>query len=284
MFMPIEEINALINPNFDETANVTPSNDTSLQLVDTRIGAVLAAAPNSGTADYHESVPSESSNLGGATIVYNYINTVTLTEDIPFETEYVEDPYFYEGTEKMIKEGVCGKKDVTYDIVYDASGKIIERIPVSETAIAEPTSRIVSIGTKKIPAAKATGKFIWPCETPMGVSSGYGWRTIYNYTEFHLGLDIPNVTGSPIWASDGGVVIFAEETPSYGKNIHIVHANGYSTVYAHLDEILVKVGDRIAPGQQIGKMGSTGLSYGTHLHFEVRINNLTIDPQTVLPK
>ena len=142
---------------------------------------------------------------------------------------------------------------------------------------------MISTGTKAVPAAIPTGKFIWPCETPFGISSGYGWRTIYGYTEFHLGIDLPNVTGSPIWAADGGVVVFADHTPSYGNNVRIAHANGYSTVYAHLDEIRVSVGDKVFKGQQIGTMGSTGLSYGTHLHFEVRINELTIDPLEVLP-
>ncbi len=286
MFMSIEEINTLINPISGETENTSPSNAVISSDITERIGAIEAAAPDiisTNEAAYSLSRSAETVNIS-TILEYNYINTVTLTEYIPFDIEYVDDPYIYKGTEKLVKEGVNGERTVTYEILYDENGTIIERIPVSESLSKQPVSRIVGVGTKKIPAAIPTGKFIWPCETTLGISSGYGWRTIYNYTEFHLGIDIPNVTGTPVVASDGGVVVFAENTPSYGNNIRIAHVNGYSTVYAHLDEILVKVGDKVYPGQQIGKVGSTGVSYGSHLHFEVRINEQTIDPMDVLPK
>ena len=263
-----------------------PSNNIKSADVNVKIGAVEAAAPDViGTNETDYSLSRSADAADSDTVLeYNYINTVTLTEYIPFETEYVDDPNLFKGTEKLVKEGINGEKNTTYEIVYNSNGTIVERVPVAESIVKLPTSRIIGVGTKAVPAAKATGKFIWPCETTLGISSGYGWRTIYGYTEFHLGIDIPNVTGTPVVASDGGVVVFADNTPSYGNNVRIAHVNGYSTVYAHLDEILVKVGDKVYPGQQIGKVGSTGLSYGSHLHFEVRINEQTIDPMKVLPK
>ena len=287
MFKSIGQINLLINPTTDSVSNDALSGKSATLDTTAQIGAVLAAAPalTDGTeVGYSGARSADVSAVGDALLEYNYVNTITLTEDIPFETIYVDDPNFYLGTEKLIRTGVNGEKNTTYEILYDSNGTIVERIPLSESITKQPVSRIVNVGTKAVPAAIPTGKFIWPCETPFGISSGYGWRTIYDYTEFHLGIDLPNVIGSPIWAADGGVVVFADYTPSYGNNVRIAHANGYSTVYAHLDEILVSVGDKVFKGQQIGKMGSTGVSYGSHLHFEVRINELTIDPLVVLPK
>ncbi len=286
MFKSIEEINTLINPISDEITNAAVPGDITSSDVIAKIGAVEAAAPDvisTSETDYSISRSAETTD-NNTVLKYNYINTATLSEYIPFEIEYVDDPNLFIGTEKLVKEGKNGERNVTYEILYNENGTIVERIPVAESLTKQPVNRIVGVGTKPIPAAVPTGKFIWPCETTLGISSGYGWRTIYGYTEFHLGIDIPNITGSPVWASDGGVVVFADNTPSYGNNIRIAHVNGYSTVYAHLDEILVKVGDKVYPGQQIGKIGNTGLSYGSHLHFEVRINEQTIDPMDVLPK
>ncbi len=286
MFRSIDEINLMINPITGVTSGNAQSQEDVTSDVTKQIGAVSAAAPgitDSLTAVYSEARFAEIPAANSALLEYNYVNTITLSESIPFEITYVDDPYLYIGTEKFLEVGADGEKEVTYEILYDSNGAIVERIPLSECVTKQPVDRVISRGTKAVPAAIPTGKFIWPCETPVGVSSGYGWRTINGYTEFHLGIDLPNVTGSPIFAADGGVVVFADHTPSYGNNIRVAHANGYSTVYAHLDEIRVSVGDKVFKGQQIGTMGSTGLSYGTHLHFEVRINQLTIDPLEVLP-
>ena len=179
--------------------------------------------------------------------------------------------------------GTNGERTVTYEILYDNEGNIIGRNELSETVITPAKDRVIMVGEKPTPEPVPTGKFIWPCESPYGISSPYGWRVIYGKQEFHLGIDLPNVIGTPIYASDGGKVVFAGCTPSYGYNIRIEHVNGYSTLYAHLNELLVSVGDEVYQGQEIAKMGNTGVSYGSHLHFEVRINNQTQDPELFLP-
>ena len=100
----------------------------------------------------------------------------------------------------------------------------------------------------------------------------------------HLGIDIPNDEGTPIYAADGGEVVWAGFTPSYGNHVRIQHDGDLVTLYAHMKELKVSVGDKVFQGQQIGIMGHTGAAYGTHLHFEVRHGTVTTDPMKCLPE
>ena len=118
------------------------------------------------------------------------------------------------------------------------------------------------------------------------LTSPFGDRThpVTKKIEFHSGIDLANNTGTYIYASATGIVLFSEINGTYGKMILISHGNGYSTVYAHLSKQLVKAGDQVKKGDLIGKMGSTGRSTGPHLHFEIRENGTPIDPQKILVK
>lgn len=99
---------------------------------------------------------------------------------------------------------------------------------------------------------------------------------------FHSGIDIANSSGTNIKASSKGKVIFAASKGAYGKTVIIDHGYGHKTLYAHNKQILVKVGDLVEKGQIISKMGSTGRSTGTHLHFEIHKNNTPINPLNML--
>ena len=105
---------------------------------------------------------------------------------------------------------------------------------------------------------------IWP--TWGKLTSKFGERR-WGYN--HKGLDIANSTGVPINATASGVVIFADYHGGYGKKVMIYHGFDYTTVYAHLSEIHVNVGDEVKQGDAIGLMGNTGNSTGPHLHYEV---------------
>ena len=99
----------------------------------------------------------------------------------------------------------------------------------------------------------------------------------------HKGIDIANSIGNPVSTSATGVVIFAGWQGGYGKKIVIYHMDKYTTVYGHLNEILVNVGDTVKQGQIIGKMGSTGHSTGPHLHYEVYVDGVPHNPNEFLP-
>jgi murein DD-endopeptidase MepM/ murein hydrolase activator NlpD len=122
------------------------------------------------------------------------------------------------------------------------------------------------------------GELFWP--TAGGIASGFGPRfhPILNYTRMHYGVDIGGACGQPIWAADEGVVISAGYNGGFGYATVIDHGGGLATLYAHQTTIQVGYGENVRRGEQIGLVGSTGLSTSCHLHFEVRVNGTPVDP------
>lgn len=112
------------------------------------------------------------------------------------------------------------------------------------------------------------------------MSSGYGYRRdpIYGSAKFHEGLDFAAATGTPVFATADAVVEVAERKDSYGNCIDLNHGYNYVTRYAHLSQILVKPGQHVKRGEMIGKVGSTGKSTGSHLHYEVRFKGEPQNP------
>ncbi|MGI6151297.1 MAG: peptidoglycan DD-metalloendopeptidase family protein [Christensenellales bacterium] len=122
--------------------------------------------------------------------------------------------------------------------------------------------------------------FVWPTEKQR-VSSYFGWR----YGRMHYGVDIFDKRGSSIVASESGTVTSYTGTRSgYGLIVEISHGNGYTTRYAHLESILVSVGDRVVRGQLIGTMGDSGTTDSEpHCHFEIRCDGVPYNPMFYLP-
>jgi murein DD-endopeptidase MepM/ murein hydrolase activator NlpD len=116
---------------------------------------------------------------------------------------------------------------------------------------------------------------------PGSVLSGFGYR-ISPFTgreEFHKGVDIPAAIGTKIKSPADGVVIFVGWMRGYGRIIKIDHGSNYKTVYGHLHKFDVEVGDRVKKGDFIGEVGNSGRSTGPHLHYEVRLNDIAVDPE-----
>lgn len=112
------------------------------------------------------------------------------------------------------------------------------------------------------------------------VSSGFGVRVspFTGGSQFHSGLDFPVDHGSSVSSTGEGSVIYAGYYGGYGQTVIVDHGFGYQTLYAHLSDIQAHVGDSVCRGRQIGLVGNTGNSTGSHLHYEVRYNNQQIDP------
>jgi murein DD-endopeptidase MepM/ murein hydrolase activator NlpD len=126
-----------------------------------------------------------------------------------------------------------------------------------------------------------------PTSMPAAVglmSSGFGYRSdpFTGGGAMHSGLDFKGPIGTPILAAADGKVTFAGWQGGYGNTIEITHSNGLVTRYAHMTGFTVSLGQDVARGVQIGRMGSTGRSTGSHLHFEVRINGAAINPMKFL--
>lgn len=119
----------------------------------------------------------------------------------------------------------------------------------------------------------AGGKYMWPAA---GVITQYP-------VSYHMAVDIANPSAPPIAAGDSGTISFAG-CIRYGYGCHVIinHADGFQTLYAHLSSYNVESGDKVGRGQVIGKMGSTGRSSGTHVHFEVRKNGVLLNPLSFL--
>ncbi len=114
------------------------------------------------------------------------------------------------------------------------------------------------------------------------LTSPYGYRIdpFTGLRRHHNGIDIANKLGTPIVATMAGKVTYTDNLPKgYGRIVVIRHANGYESLYAHLSKILVKPGDWIEQGERVGLMGSTGRSTGSHLHFTLLRNNVTLNPK-----
>ncbi len=127
-----------------------------------------------------------------------------------------------------------------------------------------------------------TGVLAYPSDAP--TSSPFGWRMhpILGYRRFHAGLDFAASYGSTIHAADSGTVIYAGWYGGYGKAVIINHGKSITTLYGHTSELYVSEGQTVQRGQAIAAVGSTGLSTGPHLHFEVRQDGTPVDPMNYL--
>ena len=128
-----------------------------------------------------------------------------------------------------------------------------------------------------------SGEFSHPC--PAGyVSSGFGYREFTS--SFHKGIDLAAPEGTPYYAAESGTVIYATYDGGYnggaGNWIVVAHGNGLVTKYMHSSSVFVSVGQHVAKGENIGTVGNTGRSYGAHLHFQVEVNGVAVNPANYL--
>jgi murein DD-endopeptidase MepM/ murein hydrolase activator NlpD len=115
------------------------------------------------------------------------------------------------------------------------------------------------------------------------ITSGFGVRyhPILHFARMHTGIDFGAAWGSPIVAAADGQVVAAGWTGGYGRQVQVAHGGGIVTTYSHMSGIAASAGEPVRQGQVIGYVGSTGLSTGPHLHFEVRVNGRPVDPMQV---
>ena len=184
-------------------------------------------------------------------------------------------------TRKSMLDKTLGEKqklvdEMTRDVEkYKA---IYEAAEEAEAALIRENSAALSYSAN--PIKYTGGKFAWPVPSTQRITSQYGYRIhpVYKTKKFHSGIDIGAAYGVDIVAAADGVVTLATTNGGYGKCVIINHGSGITTLYGHNSTLLVESGQRVTKGQLIAKAGSTGVSTGPHLHFEVRINGSTVDP------
>lgn len=197
------------------------------------------------------------------------------TETIPFQTVTTESNDYSWGTMKVVQEGSDGLKQIESDFYY-IDGVLQQEVVLNETILQEAVNKEVVKGTR-LPDGSVghvgSGAFSWPVPSSYRLSRGFGGS--------HYGLDILSYYGAPIYAADSGVVTTSgsgQEHWSYGICVRINHGNGYQTMYAHMSGTAVSRGQYVEKGQLIGFMGSSGRSTGTHLHFEIYVNGVRVNP------
>ena len=202
-------------------------------------------------------------------------------QDVPYPVEYTDDASMYQGEYKVTSPGVYGKADITANVTY-INGTETEREIVASVTLSQPVTEQQLRGTKERPSWYPTGSFGWPCN---GIITSYFGRRntgIRGASTYHEAIDIANRYGTPIYASDGGTVIYSGWMGGYGYLVKIDHGNGYVTYYGHNSSLLVSVGEHVHKGQQIARMGSTGISSGNHCDFRIQLNGTFLNPLNYL--
>lgn len=207
----------------------------------------------------------------------------TVTKELPFETQTVEDADLDFGKAKTVQAGQSGSEQVTSEIVT-VDGAVVSCQAVDVQLLQAPVPEIIHRGTRLksgMIGKLGTGSFLWPVPGYSGISR---WA---NLPYGHRGVDITAPYGTPIYAADAGTVIAAQwhnhPTASWGYYVEIDHGNGYKTLYGHMSSFVVQTGQTVTKGQLIGYVGATGAATGNHCHFEMYYNNALISARNVFP-
>lgn len=170
---------------------------------------------------------------------------------------------------------------VIYGLARPSADLILEEIRVRIDSLRELRADTVAAQEK---VSRMPGG--WPVRhAKRHITSGFGYRKDpFTYAvRRHDGTDISAPYGSLVYATGRGVVISAGWENYYGHTVRVSHGNGYETVYAHLSRVLVRAGQEVNRGDEIGRLGSSGRSTGPHLHYEVRVNGVAKDAEKYLP-
>ena len=190
-----------------------------------------------------------------------------------YRTVEVYDDNITEGDQIVTQEGEKGLDRVSQN-VKSVNSEIAYVEPVSKETVKNPVDKKITVGTKVIPSVGSTSSWGWPTASGYTLSSRFGYRiAVFGEGNFHTGLDIAGTGyGSPVYASNNGVITKIEYASTYGYHIIINHNNGFYSVYAHMSGFVsgLRVGSIVERGQQIGYVGSSGWATGPHLHFEIR--------------
>lgn len=153
-----------------------------------------------------------------------------------------------------------------------------------EASRQEASFKQISFFLDKQRSILAATPSIWPVKG--WVTSGFGKRVnpLTGKPGMHMGVDIANEVNTPIRATADGLVTYAGWESGYGRVVVIEHGYGFSTRYGHCNRLNVGVGDEVTRGEVIGYMGTTGMSTGSHCHYEVRIHGIPVNPMPYLPK
>ena len=192
---------------------------------------------------------------------------------------------------KTIASGFSFKNElrlVFFTFLFTLSLPVLILLTLTNTGITLVSNKLASIQANTVTLYSPTGKVsahvpvsrIWPVQGIVTLEFG---ESDLPYQPFHTGIDIASKIGDPVTPFMKGKVVFAGEISwGYGKYVVIDHSNNVTSIYAHLNEISVTKGQEVQPGDIIGQEGKTGWATGPHVHFEVRVLGLPVNPRTFI--
>ncbi|MEO1207944.1 MAG: peptidoglycan DD-metalloendopeptidase family protein [Cyanobacteria bacterium J06638_20] len=210
-------------------------------------------------------------------------------DELKMQREIVEEQ---KNRVALLRQELLAKKQ-QYEAEAEQQTQLISRLNEDRAALTAAQAQlqrdsdaIAALIREKVAAStgivRGTGVFIYPVNGRL--TSGFGQRRhpILGTSRFHAGVDFGASQGTTIRAADSGKVIFSGWYGGYGRAVVIDHGGGITTLYAHASRLYVNVGQVVSQGQAIAAVGSTGLSTGPHLHFEVRQNGNPVNPMPYL--
>ncbi|MGN0378227.1 MAG: peptidoglycan DD-metalloendopeptidase family protein [Butyrivibrio sp.] len=200
------------------------------------------------------------------------VEETSYTEDYDAPIQYVDNNSWYIGTEQVVQQGSKGNHSVVA-LVTSVNGVPTDKQIIDETINYEAVPQIIERGTLTPPT------YIRPVNGP--ITSYFGPRNLA-ISPYHSGVDFYVPTGTPVKASSSGVVISAGWAGNYGYCVLIQHPNGTMTRYAHNSSLAVSYGQSVTQGQTIAYSGATGLVTGPHVHFEILVNGVQVNPMNYL--
>ena len=204
---------------------------------------------------------------------------VTYDEEIAYGVQYRRDSSMYQDEVILQTPGEPGINRIVA-LVQTINGKEVSRFEQSNTTVKEPQDAVYKQGTKEIPIHNGSGTWVFPIQARYTISDYFGPRVAprAGASTNHKGIDIACAYGTPIHAADGGTVTFAGNRGAYGLLVIVNHGGGYETYYAHCSSIIVKVGEDVYQDKVLAYVGSTGVSTGPHLHYEIHYQGTALNP------
>jgi murein DD-endopeptidase MepM/ murein hydrolase activator NlpD len=198
--------------------------------------------------------------------------TITKTVRLPYHTKFVKDSHLGKGSVRVVTHGRSGvaRETVKQEFV---NGKLVGETVINKDVVKTPVTEIAHRGTND---GVASGSWSWPTSMH-DVTSPFGPRSLGG--GFHPGEDIGCPIGTPVYATNNGIVEDAGwNSGGYGNWVKINNGNGIESVFGHMSRVVAHAGERVSQGTLIGYSGDTGFVTGPHLHYEIRIYGRAVNP------
>ena len=250
--------------------------------------AFLALNPAYGAED---TVPEGATLLqakGGTPLTLKTVVAEVETREKPYETVEIKSDSLYVGTDRVVVDGEKGMEQITTLVTYIGGQRVSGEV-ISQLTLKEPVAQTLQVGMRALDSSYVVatsygGILLWPAVNCDRVNSDYGYRWGKLHSAIDIGSSVGTSYGKTVVAAAKGTVVIAGVHSSYGYYVKIDHGNGMQTLYAHCmaGSLMVYPGQQVIAGQPIARVGATGYATGPHLHFEVIMNGVCVDPKPYL--